>query len=107
MESLSQKHCLHHALREAVARCPECKQFYCRECITEHDDRVICAGCLKKITKVVAGKKYNLAGLGRVALGVFGILTAWLFFYWIALGLVSIPAKFHDGTIWQAGFWEE
>ncbi len=107
MEALAQQHCLHHALREAAARCPECKHFYCRECITEHDDRVLCASCLKKITQGTAGKRYVLAGLGRLSLGVFGFLTAWLCFYWIGQTLLSIPTKAHDGTVWKPGFWEE
>jgi hypothetical protein len=107
MGSLAHQHCLNHALREAVARCPECKHFYCRECITEHDDRVLCAGCLKKLTKIAAGKKYNWAGLGRLGFSIFGLMTAWLFFYWIGQALLSTPTSFHDGTIWRTGFWEE
>ncbi len=107
MENLSQQHCLNHVLREAVARCPACKQFYCRECITEHDDQVICAGCLKKISRSAAAKKYNFASLGRLGLCLGSVLVAWLFFYWIGQGLLSIPAKFHDGTVWKTSFWEE
>ena len=45
---LAHQRCFNHATREAVARCPECHHFFCRECITEHDDRVLCTGCLKK-----------------------------------------------------------
>ena len=107
MESLSQQHCLNHALREAVARCPECKHFYCRECVTEHEDRVVCASCLKKVTLAASGKKYSLAGLARVSLCAFGFLTAWLFFYWIGDALLSASTQFHDGTVWKTGFWEE
>ena len=107
MEGLSQQHCLNHALREAVARCPECKQFYCRECITEHEDRVVCASCLKKVAQTATGKKYSLAGLARVSLCAVGFLTAWLFYYWIGDALLSASADFHDGTVWKTGFWEE
>ena len=46
--NLSQQRCFNHTSREAVARCPECGRFFCRECITEHDDRVLCAVCLGK-----------------------------------------------------------
>ena len=107
MEALSQQHCLNHALREAAARCPECNHFYCRECITEHDDRVLCASCLKKITQGTTAKRYSMASLGRLGLCAFGFLTAWLCFYWMGQTLLSIPAKAHAGTVWKAGFWEE
>lgn len=107
METLAQQSCLNHTLREAVARCPECKFFFCRECITEHDDRVICAGCLKKLTKVSGSKTNRLFLVKQAVFCLTGILTAWLFFYWAAQGLISIPTAFHDGTIWTTGFWNE
>jgi hypothetical protein len=43
MQDITQQRCLNHMLREAVARCPECSRFFCRECITEHEDKVLCA----------------------------------------------------------------
>jgi hypothetical protein len=46
MTAVAHQRCLHHHEREAVARCPECGHYFCRECITEHDERVICASCL-------------------------------------------------------------
>ncbi|MFN7139481.1 MAG: rhomboid family protein, partial [Limisphaerales bacterium] len=61
MQNLTQQHCLNHFTREAAARCPECKQFFCRECITEHDDRVICAGCLRKLQQPTEEKKHHFA----------------------------------------------
>lgn len=107
MESLSQQHCLNHSLREAVARCPECKHFYCRECITEHDDRVICASCLKKLVKPKEAGKHAFAAIGRVAFSLMGLVMAWAFFYWLGQSLLSIPAEFHEGKMWTTTFWEE
>ena len=43
----------------------------------------------------------------RFTPGEVGFLTAWLFFYWMGEALLSAPAKFHDGTLWKAGFREE
>ena len=103
MESLVHQRCLNHALREAVARCPECRQCYCRECITEHDDRVICAACLRKISRPLPAQRFYLAGLLRLAQGAVGILLAWLFFYWVGQGLLALPSAFHDGSIWNVG----
>lgn len=107
MQNLAQQNCLNHSTREAAARCPECRFFFCRECITEHDDRVICANCLKKIIKLTERKSSALQFLRPAALGLAGFFTAWLFFFWIGHGLLSIPTEFHDGTIWTTGFWEE
>jgi len=73
--------CHHHAEREAVARCPECGFFYCRECVTEHDDRVICASCLRKSRWWQGKRRGRFAGLARLLLGVNRDLIAWIFFY--------------------------
>src|SRR5580658_7631208 len=36
--TLLDQRCFNHDLREAVAQCPSCKRFFCRECVTEHAD---------------------------------------------------------------------
>lgn len=101
MRSLSHQRCFNHSVREAVARCPECKQFYCRECVTEHDDRVICAACLKKLARTPFLQRGGLVGVIRGLQTLFGLAIAILFFYLIGQSLLSIPASFHDGTIWK------
>ncbi|HEY1789296.1 MAG TPA: rhomboid family protein [Verrucomicrobiae bacterium] len=101
MSSLAQQRCFNHAIREAVARCPECKQFFCRECITEHDDRVVCTSCLKKLTLKPPSRRF---GLGRLLLAgqcVFSLLIAWYFFFLIGHSLLKLPNSFHEGTLWQ------
>ena len=40
--------CWNHESREAVCRCPGCGRSYCRECVTEHGARLLCAACLRK-----------------------------------------------------------
>ncbi len=106
MSALSEQRCLNHALREAVALCPICRRFFCRECITEHDDRVICAGCLaRQWTARTTGKRGGIAvQAGQCFLG---LLTAWFFFYLIGQGLLALPSTFHEGEFWKAKFWEE
>ncbi len=101
MPTLVHQRCFNHAGREAVARCPECKQFFCRECITEHDDRVLCAACLKKLTRPPLAQRFALAKIFHLAQVAFGILVAWFFFFLIGAGLLKIPASFHEGTLWQ------
>ena len=107
MSSLTHQRCLNHAAREAVARCPECRQYFCRECITEHDDRVICAACLKKLARTPLLKRPALAGLLRAGQCAFGIFIAWFFFHLVAEGLLKLPTDFHEGTLWEVKWTDE
>jgi hypothetical protein len=101
MRSLSQQRCFNHAVREAAARCPECKLFYCRECITEHDDRLICAACLKKLTNRSRSRHPRLFGVLRALPVGIGLGLLWIFFHLLGMTLLSIPSSFHDGTVWK------
>ena len=107
MPTLIHQRCFNHAVREAVARCPECGRFFCRECITEHDDRVICASCLKKVTSPAPVRRTVLARLARLAGGTFGLLIAWFFFFLIGAALLKVPASFHEGTLWQTHVFDD
>jgi hypothetical protein len=107
MQTLAYQRCLNHVGREAVARCPECRQFFCRECITEHDDRVICAACLKKLARVPLLKRPAFAGLMRVAQCAFGIFIAWFFFHFVAEMLLKLPTDFHEGTLWEVNWMDK
>lgn len=107
METLAHQRCLNHELREAVVRCPECRQFFCRECVVEHEDRMICAGCLAKLAKAPLWSRARLSGLVRAGQMLLGLFCAWLFFYWLGQALLSLDAKIHEGTIWKGGFWDD
>ena len=106
MKDLAHQRCFNHAQREAVARCPECGHFFCRECVTEHDDRVICAACLGKLARAPLLRRRAFAGLVRSAQCALGLFVAWFFFYLIAEALLSIPASFHEGTLWHVSWFE-
>jgi uncharacterized paraquat-inducible protein A len=101
MISLAHQRCFNHASREAAARCPECKQFFCRECITEHDDRVVCTSCLKKLTNRPSARRFMFGRLLLIAQCSLGILIAWYFFFLIGQSLLKLPNSFHEGTLWQ------
>jgi hypothetical protein len=101
MNSLAYQRCFNHAQREAAARCPECTRFFCRECVTEHEDRVLCAVCLKKLAETSSTKRRALANVWRVIQCVLGILVAWFFFFLIGEGLASLPDSFHENSLWQ------
>jgi hypothetical protein len=98
--NIAQERCFNHASREAVARCPECGRTFCRECISEHDDRVICAFCLKRLSKK-AVRRHRLVGLVRLAQILMGVLLLWSSFYLLGKALLNIPSSFHEMAIGQ------
>ncbi len=102
MISLVQQRCQFHAYREAVARCPECGRFFCRECVTEHEDRMICASCLRRIAATPASAPGVWRTMMRqvLALGA-GLILAWCVFYAAGRWLAGLPGEFHEGTIWS------
>ncbi len=107
MTNLHLRQCLNHDTREAVARCPECGNFYCRECIVEHEDRVLCAACLRKMLRTPEQQRSPLvAWLARVTAFGFSLMIGWLAFYLVGKILLSIPTSFHDGTLWHNSFWQ-
>ncbi len=98
---LSQQRCFHHAQREAAARCPECQRFYCRECITEHEERVLCANCLKKVLHPpLKERPWFVATLNTMQL-IFGLSVLWMLFYLLGATLLSIDSSVHEGTVWK------
>ena len=93
MNILDQR-CLNHSSREAVAQCPTCKRFFCRECITEHAGRMICVTCVNALARD-AQKTARAARARWTVTAVAGLLIAWLVFYYLGLTLARIPSKFH------------
>jgi hypothetical protein len=103
MSSLALQRCWNHGSREAVARCPECGRSYCRECVVEHEDRIICSGCLAKITAASADseQKLSLWPALRLACGLSGIAIAWFIYFNAGRLLLSIPDSWHAQTLWD------
>lgn len=99
---LAQVRCFNHANREAVARCLTCERFFCRECMTEHDGRVICAGCLSELFGEHRQDRLSVAR----AMAVTGAVTlafvfVWGVFFTVGQLLLLIPSSFHEGTLWR------
>lgn len=101
MTVLLQQRCRNHPDREAVLRCPECRQYYCRECGAEHDGRMLCAACLRKITQTGQKEKRSAFGWPAIVLGAASVISLWLAFYICAKILLAIPSRFHEGTFWK------
>lgn len=104
---LVHQRCFNHADREAVARCPECGRFFCRECITEHADRVVCAPCLERLAARREERRRRLGVVWRACQGLAAFVAIWLCFYVLGLGLILIPSEFHETGVWHVGVWED
>ena len=102
MTPLAHQRCFNHAQREAVARCPECGRFFCRECVTEHEERVICASCLRRQARPPLTQRRWFVGVARAGQLVVAIFVAWLFFRLVGEALLLLPSSFHEGTLWKA-----
>jgi hypothetical protein len=98
--TLRQRRCDNHPQREASARCPECGRFFCRECITEHDDRVLCASCLAKLSvrKIAGPAAWALAP--RLGLALVAVVVIYAVLLLIGSLLSSIPSHFHSQGGW-------
>lgn len=99
MTSLLARRCFHHPEREAAARCLSCQRTFCRECVTEHEDRVLCVTCLARPREAAAARRNR----GRsIAGGAAGLLLAWLFFFLFGRALALLPSSFHEGTLFTS-----
>lgn len=96
-QTLARQRCWTHAQREAVSRCPECKRFYCRECVTEHDGRLLCVQCLSAGTAMQAradGTRWVL----WTAAALLGLLMAFVMFYTTGYVLRQLPPAWSRGS---------
>jgi hypothetical protein len=78
-----QQRCWNHEEREASCRCPACGRSYCRECVSEHEGRLLCAACLIRVTAGAQQSGGRLQKLSPAAMIAAAILLAWLT-YWAA-----------------------
>jgi hypothetical protein len=98
---LAVRKCFHHPQREAAARCPGCGRFFCRECITEHQGRVLCAACLAELQVREQRRGRRFPALISLLQGLAGLWLAWLFFDLLARMLLRIPADFHENAVFK------
>lgn len=101
MDKISLQRCFNHEHREAAALCPECSRFFCRECVTEHNGRVLCSQCIANQSKTRTLRSNFVSRTAHAALVLLGILTAWYIFFYTGQTLLGLPDTFHDGTFWQ------
>jgi len=94
---LARRRCWSHATREAVSRCPSCKKFYCRECVTEHDGRLLCVTCLAAAGAATV-KRTGTRWIVWMTAAIAGLLIT--FFLHATLGYVleKLPPSWGRGT---------
>ncbi|MBS0657441.1 MAG: rhomboid family protein [Verrucomicrobia bacterium] len=101
---LARQRCLLHPLREAAARCPECGQFHCRECVTEHDGRVLCTPCLRRLAAArTAGdgtRRFLSTAWQGLQLAV-AFVFLWFCFFVAGQFLARTPQEFHNGALFR------
>jgi hypothetical protein len=65
----------------------------------EHDGRILCAACLKKLAMSRQPASVRWSWLAFSASPVIGFLIAWLFFFYLGQWLLSIPTSLHEGKL--------
>jgi len=96
-----QQRCWNHDSREAVCRCLACGRSFCRECVTEHESRLVCAGCLRKLVEAAAVRRGRMRRMASTALMLAGLLLAWGVFF--AAGESMIALREHaERAEWQS-----
>ena len=88
--------CWNHESREAVCRCPACGRSYCRECVTEHESRLLCAACLRTLTS--AAVPHRRASLLPAAMALSGLVLAWLIFFGSGEAILTLITRLEQST---------
>jgi hypothetical protein len=94
--------CTRHAGRPAAARCPQCRRFFCRECVAEHRGRLLCAECLDDATRSIAPSQPGWGqALGKGLALIFALTLVWMFWSWAGWQLARWQHATHEGALWQ------
>jgi hypothetical protein len=96
--NLTLQRCLIHVDREAVVRGPICRNYFCRECVTEHGRKFLCSSCLQGVVASVEPVRRTGERSMLLIKMTIGLAIAWLFFYLIGQLLMLIPPNVHDGS---------
>lgn len=96
-----QQRCWNHDEREAACRCPRCGRGFCRECVTEHEARLVCAACLKILAAEKQSRRGSLRRFLPASMALTGFVIAWFVFYGIGEALLESAAHLEQST-WQS-----
>ena len=96
-----EQRCRNHEDREAVCRCPRCGRSFCRECVTEHQSRLLCAACLRSVAHQSRSRSRIFRRLLPAAMALAGFALAWFVFYGAGVALLESTAHLEQ-SIWQS-----
>ncbi len=101
-KNLSSLVCNLHPERPASFRCQSCRNYFCPECVTEHDNKSTCASCLNA-KKEDSSPKYSKLSIQAMPVihFVMAVTICWVIFYLLAQFVTGVPDRFHDGTLWE------
>jgi hypothetical protein len=85
--------CANHELREAVSRCPQCRRSLCRECVTDHEGRLVCAACLRISARDAAAPRPSGHRVKEIGMTVAAVFLAWAIFFGAAQSLITITER--------------
>lgn len=93
--------CALHTDRTAAARCPECRSFFCSECVSEHAGRMLCAACIARLHARPTGKSPRWRRLSTTVAAVAGLMVAWGILIWAGSELAALPDAAHERNLWR------
>jgi hypothetical protein len=96
-----EQRCWNHEDREAVCRCPQCGRSYCRECVTEHQSRLLCAACLRLVAYEARPARRIFRRFLPAGMALGGLVLAWFVFYGAGEALLESTAHMEQ-SIWQS-----
>ena len=98
--------CLFHPLREAAARCPHCGGTFCRECVTDEDNKLACPPCLRRMMRPPVPKPSLARRLPQVFAGFAALVCLAALFFGLLRWRANTPEvhlSFGDATFDQPG----
>jgi hypothetical protein len=96
MTEFGQQRCFVHPSREAVSLCLECRHAFCRECVVDHDGRLLCAACLARLRAPAARGGRALRKLLSTMATALTILLCWILFYMFGRMLMMAESAHHS-----------
>ncbi len=83
-----------HPRRAAVAACNRCRRGFCRECIVEHQGRMLCPACIELLAAEATHSRVGIWLWIRVLLqSGFAIFAFYMVFYVLDRHLARIPPQ--------------
>jgi hypothetical protein len=99
MSPALQQRCWNHQEREASCRCPHCRRAFCRECVTEHQSRLLCATCLEAAASQPNQSRRVFRRFLPAGMALAGLVLAWFVFY--GMGQAFLESMARPEPTWQ------